>query len=221
MGYNAIQRRKNADEVCVFDIDASANNREPNYQLIQKLATECQMPLCYGGGIKTIEQALRVLGLGVEKVAIGSELIENPEFAGALAEKVGAQSVVAVLDIKKTTFRGLKVSSLNATKIHDIEPISFAKTLVKHGAGEVILNFIDNDGMMKGYDHSVVASFRKALDVPLTILGGAGSYSDLQGLSKEFGPIGCAAGSLFVFKGRYRAVLISYPNLEEKRALCL
>lgn len=219
---NAVRifNEKQADEICIFDIDASADNREPNYQLIQKLATECQMPLCYGGGIKTIEQALRILGLGVEKVAISSRLIECPEFAADLAEKVGTQSVVAVLDIKKTTFKRLKVSSINATKIHDIEPIPLAKTLVKYGVGEVMLNFIDNDGMMKGYDYSVVASFRDALDVPLTVLGGAGSYSDLQRLSKEFGPIGCAAGSLFVFKGRYRAVLISYPNLEEKRELC-
>jgi cyclase len=220
---NAVKifNEKQADELMIIDIDATREGREPDYQMIKNIAAECRMPLCYGGGVKTVEQAHKILALGVEKIALSSAIIENPEIANALAKEVGLQSVVVVLDVKKRKF-GSKydIYTHNGTKKANISLESFIETLGKTvAAGEIVINAIDQDGVMGGYDFSLIEKIKPLVSMPMTVLGGAGSYDDINSLFSRFAIIGAAAGSLFVFKGKYRAVLISYPGKIEKDGL--
>lgn len=219
---NAVKifNEKEVDELIVLDIDATSENREPDYKMIQNLADECRMPFCYGGGIKTVEQALRILGLGVEKLAMSSVALENPAIVSKIAERVGNQSVVVVLDIKKRISDGeYEIFKLNGKINTGKCPIEFSKKMEIQGAGEIVINSIDNDGIMKGYDHALVDKIRESITLPLTVLGGAGSLKDIEHLINKYCVIGAAAGSLFVFKGIYRAVLINYPSKSEKDML--
>ena len=216
---NAVKifNEKEVDEIIVLDITATVKNREPNYLMIRNLATECRMPLCYGGGVKSAEQANRIINLGVEKVAISSAAIENPDLVSEIAEQVGSQSVVVVLDIRKNKKTDkYEIWTHNGKKLSNRSLIEFSRQLEHYGVGEIVINSIDNDGKMKGYDLRIAEEIRDAVSVPLTILGGAGSLDDIKHLIDRFGIIGASAGSLFVFKGVYRAVLISYPSPKEK-----
>jgi cyclase len=217
---NAVRifNEKEVDELMVVDIDATAEGREPNYTLIKHLASECRMPLCYGGGVTTVDQFQRLVSLGVEKVAISAAAVASPQLVTAAAAKVGGQSVVVVADVRKGP-HGPTVWTHNATRDTRREPVGFAKQMQDLGAGEIVVNNIDRDGMMKGYDLDLATQVRDATTVPLTILGGAGSLSDIAELVHRFGVIGAAAGSLFVFKGTYRAVLINYPGRTQKDEL--
>lgn len=220
---NAVRifNEKEVDELMVVDIDASRQGHEPDYKLIANLALECRMPLCYGGGVKSVEQFDRIIGLGVEKVAVSSAAVDDPELVSRAAARVGSQSVVAVIDVKRTgLFRKPEVVTLNASKRTGLEPAAWAAKLQQLGAGEIVLNSVDRDGEMKGYDTDLIDQIRLATSLPLTVLGGAGSLEDLRVLVQRHGIIGAAAGSLFVFKGKYRAVLINYPSRDEKDALC-
>jgi cyclase len=218
---NAVRifNEKESDELTILDIDATRLNKEPDYKSIEYWASECRMPLCYGGGIKTIEQAQRIFSLGVEKIAISSEAIRNPEIISEISERVGSQSVVVVLDLKKKLFGGYELVTHNATKSVKVNPLEFALKAINLGAGEIVLNSVDLDGTMKGYDLELVKKFKEKVTTPLTILGGAGSLSDIETVIDNFGIIGASAGSLFVFKGVYRAVLINYPDPATKDAL--
>lgn len=219
---NAVRifNEKEVDELVVLDIDATLERREPDYKIIEHLAAECRMPLCYGGGVNSSAQVERIIGLGVEKVALSSAVLENPEIVSGAAEQVGNQSVVVVLDVKKQLIGGgYEIWTHNGKKNTGKCPIEFAQKLENLGAGEIVVNSIDNDGIMKGYDIALVEKIRKAISLPMTILGGAGSLRDIGQLINKYGAIGAAAGSLFVFKGVYRAVLINYPNRAEKDTL--
>lgn len=222
---NAVKifNEKEADELMVIDIDATAEGREPDFNLIAKLASECRMPLTYGGGLTSSAQVARIIDLGVEKVAVSSAAIANPALLTDMADTVGSQSIVAVLDVRqKTGFfnTGFEVCTHNATKTYKCDPIDMALELQNAGAGEIVVNSVDCDGMMQGYNLDMAEEFRKALKVPITFLGGAGSLNDIGHLFSRVGVVGAAAGSLFVFKGRFRAVLISYPSPLEKINLC-
>jgi cyclase len=185
--------------------------------MIENLAAECRMPFCYGGGIKTILQAQRIFSLGVEKIAVSSVAIENPQLISEMAERVGNQSVVVVLDIKKKALSTkYELYIHNGTKSTGIDPIHFATEMQKLGAGEIVVNSIDQDGVMKGYDVNLVNKIREVISIPITILGGAGALEDIGNIIQKHGVIGVAAGSLFVFKGKYKAVLINYPTTIEK-----
>lgn len=219
---NAVKifNEKMVDELVVLDIDATGENREPDYRMIENLAAECRMPLCYGGGIKTAEQAQRVFGLGVEKVAISSAAVDDPELVARMADRVGKQSVVVVVDVKKRLLGGrYDVFTHNGQRNTHKNPVEFAQEMERLGAGEIVVNSIDQDGVMKGYDFTLVDLIREAVSIPMTVLGGAGSLGDIGKLIAKHGIIGAAAGSLFVFKGVYKAVLINYPNRAEKQAL--
>ncbi|WP_333845691.1 AglZ/HisF2 family acetamidino modification protein [Limnohabitans sp.] len=219
---NAVRifNEKEVDELMVVDINASRYGREPDYKLIANLALECRMPLSYGGGVKTVEHFDRIIGLGVEKVAVSSAAVEDPELISRAAARVGSQSVVTVIDVKKARlFRKYEVVTLNATRRTGLDPAAFAAEMQRLGAGEIVLNSVDRDGEMKGYDFDLIDSVRNSISTPLTVLGGAGSLEDIRGLVSRYGIIGAAAGSLFVFKGKYRAVLISYPAGEDKNSI--
>lgn len=175
------------------------------------------MPLCYGGGVKTVEQFDRIIGLGIEKVAVSSAAVDSPDLITKASSRVGSQSVVAVIDVKKTgLFRQYEVVTLNSTQRTGLEPAAWGAKLQQLGAGEIVLNSVDRDGEMKGYDFGLIDLLRNAISTPLTVLGGAGSLEDIRSLVSRYAIIGAAAGSLFVFKGKYRAVLINYPSREEK-----
>jgi imidazole glycerol-phosphate synthase subunit HisF len=219
---NAVKifNEKEVDELMVLDIDVSRKNERPDYKLIEALAAECRMPFCYGGGVKTVEQAQRIFELGVEKVAISSAAVENPKLLKQIGERVGSQSIVIVLDVKKNSKSGkYEVWTYNATKNTGIDAMLFASEVEKLGAGELVINSIDNDGVMKGYDLELIDGIRKRIRLPLTVLGGAGSLKDIGKLISQYKIIGAAAGSLFVFKGIYKAVLINYPKPEVKEQL--
>ena len=218
---NAVRifNEKEVDELAFFDIDASVINKEPDYGLIEKLANQSRMPLCYGGGVKTVEQAQRIFSLGIEKIALSSAVIENPQLITQIADRVGSQSVIVVLDVKKKLLGGYEIYTHNGKKATGINPIKFAKEIELLGAGELIINSIDQDGVMKGYDMNLIDKIAESISIPLTVLGGGGSLSDIEKVIDKHGVIGVAAGSLFVFKGPYKAVLINYPTQEEKNKI--
>ena len=219
---NAVKifNEKEADELIVLDIDATANNVEPDYKMIANLAAESRMPLCYGGGVRTPEQAKRIVGLGVEKVAISSVAVLDSSLISRIAEEIGRQSVVIVIDVKKRMLsKEYDVWINNGKQNTKLNALEFAVQAAKLGAGEIVVNAIEHDGKMKGYDITLATRLREVVNIPITILGGAGSLDDMQALFAKCGVVGAAAGSLFVFKGVYKAVLINYPNSQQKDAL--
>ena len=160
------------------------------------------------------------IGLGVEKVALSAAAVADPTLVSRIAEEIGRQSVVAVLDVKRPGSAGeYAVWTHNGSKPTGREALDLARELEQAGAGEIVVNSIDRDGTMGGYDLELAAKVRNALGIPVTILGGAGSLADIKALVDRCGIVGAAAGSLFVFKGPYRAVLINYPNPGQKEAL--
>jgi cyclase len=220
---NAVKifNEKAVDELALFDIDATVKGLEPNYSLIERIANQSRMPLCYGGGVKTVEQAQRIFGLGIEKIALSSAVLLNPSLITEIADRVGSQSVIVVLDVKKKLFGGYEVYTHNGKRSTGINPFPFIEEAQRLGAGEIIINSIDQDGTMKGYDISLIDKARLKTTLPMTVLGGAGSLEDIRSIIDRHQIVGVAAGSLFVFKGVYKAVLISYPTKEEKDRLYL
>jgi cyclase len=219
---NAVKifNEKEADELIVLDIDATREGREPDFEMIAHLAVECRMPLCYGGGVTNRMQAKRIISLGVEKVALSAAAIERPELVTEIADEIGSQSVVVVLDIKKPMFGSdFDVLTHNGTRKARQKLSALVSEFERRGAGEIVINSIDRDGMMKGYDLDLAERMRSMTHLPVTMLGGAGSLDDLSALIARCGLVGAAAGSLFVFKGAYRAVLINYPNRAQKDAI--
>ena len=219
---NAVKifNEKESDELIVLDIDASVNGVEPDYKLIADLAAECRMPLCYGGGIRSVEQAKRIISLGVEKVALSSAAIEDPGLITRIADEVGRQSVVVVLDVKKRMLsKEYDVYIHNGKRNTKLSAVDMAVQAAQRGAGEIVINSIDQDGQMKGFDLALAARIRAAVNIPLSFLGGAGCLDDIAALFKTCGVVGAGAGSLFVFKGSYKAVLINYPTLAQRDEL--
>lgn len=222
---NAVRifNEKEADELMVLDIDATIKGVGPDFELIAKLAAECRMPLCYGGGVTTVEQVARIVDMGVEKVAISAAAILNPLLLTEMAAEVGRQSVVAVLDVRKRSglfAKGYEICTHNAKIAYKLNPVALAKKMQDAGAGEIVINSVDRDGQMLGYDLDLAFEVKRALSVPVTFLGGAGSLDHIGTLIGRLGVVGAAAGSLFVFKGKYRAVLINYPTPAQKNELC-
>ena len=222
---NAVRifNEKEADELMVLDIDATVNRVTPDFGLIAKLAAECRMPLCYGGGVTSAAQAAQIVDMGVEKVAVSAAAIANPPLLTEMASAVGVQSVVAILDVRRRKgpfASGHEVCTHNAKTVHKVDPLDLAKQFQGAGAGEIVINSVDRDGLMQGYDLDLAAQFKQALQVPVTFLGGAGSLEHLSELISKLGVVGASAGSLFVFKGKYRAVLINYPTPTQKAQLC-
>jgi len=157
--------------------------------------------------------------LGVEKIALSSSVLSNSNLITKIANRVGSQSVIVVLDVKKKLLGGYEVYTHNGKKATGINPLKFVEEAERLGAGEIVINSIDKDGVMKGYDLDLIEKVRGKIALPMTVLGGAGSLDDIEKIIKRHGIIGIAAGSLFVFKGPYKAVLINYPNREEKNKL--
>jgi cyclase len=206
------------DELMVLDIVASKEGVEPDYRMIGQFAGECFMPLCYGGGIRTLDQAKRVFDLGVEKICLQSAVFDRPAIVTEIAGLFGSQSVVVSVDVKRDWLRrpGLYESRTGKTLGRDW--LDFLRSAVDAGAGEVVLNVVDRDGEMGGYDVELIRKAAEAVSVPLVALGGAGTLDHLR-QAVNAGASAVAAGAMFVFYGPHRAVLISYPPYSELEKL--
>tara|TARA_B100000674_G_C37681642_1_gene841816 strand:- start:22 stop:795 length:774 start_codon:yes stop_codon:yes gene_type:complete len=216
---NAVKifNEKIVDELAIIDIDATTQDNSIDFNLIKNLASECRMPMSYGGGVKNIEQIEKIISLGVEKILISSAVVANPELIREAAERVGSQSIVVVLDVKKhPIFKKYSIYTHNGKIKSDIKISDFLERIIDLGAGEVVVNSINNDGLMKGYDMELINIISKKVNIPITALGGAGHFNDIKSLFKNFGIIGAGVGSMFVFKGKYKAVLINYPSVYDK-----
>jgi cyclase len=206
------------DELLFLDIDATPNAREPNFEGLRAITDQCFMPVSYGGGLRSVEQARRLFRLGVEKVVLNTAGTERPRLIAELANAFGRQSVVVAVDVKKD-WRGRKrVFGHCGTKNTGLDPLAWAQEAESRGAGEILINSIDRDGTMEGYDIPLIQSISAAVRVPVIACGGAGSLDDLAKAIRA-GASAAAAGSLFVFRGRHRAVLINYPSQDELRTI--
>jgi cyclase len=212
---NAVKifNEKEADELCLLDIFAFKNNDGPDFERIKEIVSEAFMPLSYGGGIRNIEDAKKLFFLGVEKVVINREFHYNPKLITEISETFGIQSIAVSIDYKKNIFGQNVVHIENGRKSINKTPEEVAKLAASFGAGEIILNNINNDGTYCGYDLKALKKVVSNVDVPVIILGGAGSINDFK-LAIENGASAVAAGSMFVFQRPNQAVLISYPILE-------
>lgn len=201
---------KEADEIVILDIDASVKGREPQYDFLEQIATEAFMPVSYGGGVRTIAQIQRLLRLGVEKVIVNTAVLENKDVVMRAAEFFGSQAIVGGVDIMRQASGNRVVVTKSRKRRHGLDFKKHINELVEAGVGEIFVNNVDRDGCMAGYDLDVV---REVADVgvPVVMCGGAGSLVHMREVI-ENGAAAAAAGSMFVFKGRNRAVLISYPD---------
>jgi cyclase len=210
---NAIKifNEKEVDELIFLDIDATVQNKEPNYKMIEDIASECFMPLCYGGGVKSVEQMKKIYALGVEKVSLSSQAVLNPNLIKDAANLFGNQSVVITIDIKKDFWGKKKVFINNGKKNTKLNPIEFITQVESLGAGELVINSIDNDGVMKGYDLELLKEIRSHTKVPVIALGGAGNLTHIKEVFEITKIDAVACGSMFVYQGPLKGVLISYP----------
>jgi cyclase len=201
---------KYVDELVFLDIDASRVQAEPDYDLIRRIAGECFIPLCYGGGIRTLAQARRIVAAGVEKIVVNSMAIDRPGLLTSLSRELGASSVVAGIDVKRDWFGRKRVFHPGRRRLTRLDPVEHAQAVVAAGAGEIFLNSVDRDGTGAGFDVDLVRRVTAAVKVPVTVCGGAAGLEDMRAAVKS-GASAAAAGSMFVFYGPHRAVLINYP----------
>ena len=210
---------KEVDELIFLDILATVENRAPNFELLGKITSECFMPLGYGGGIRTLEDVKKLLAIGVEKIVLNTSAVENPSLIRAAADYAGSLAVVISLDVKKAMFGKYETCTRGGKKGTGLDPVKFAVEMEQQGAGELFLNSIDRDGTMQGYDLELVRRVAEAVTIPVVACGGAGNIQHLAE-AVQAGASAAAAGSMFVFQGPLRGVLISYPAQEElKRAI--
>ena len=218
-----IFNEKRVDELFIADISASSLGRDPDFSLLGKLAGESRMPLTYAGGVSRVEHFNRLVSLGVEKVAVGAAFIRNPGLVAEASQSVGRQSVSVVVNSISSIEGG--VNRVVYDTVHrtptTINVPDFAARAESEGAGEIILYSVDRDGSMRGFDIELIESVKQRVDIPLTLVGGASNNDDLRELSQRFGPVGIGAGSIFVFTGKFRSVLIQYPSYSEKLELCV
>lgn len=212
--FNAVKifNEKGVDELCFLDIDASREKREPPYDYLKEIATECFMPLSYGGAVRSIDQIKRLVQSGIEKIIINTQCLENPSFVRDATNAFGASTIVGAMDIKKNLWGKYQVYSHVKKTILSIDPVAHALHLQTLGVGEILLNNVDQDGMMTGYDLDMVIKITHAVDVPVIACGGCGSISHIDDVVNKANASAAAAGSFFVFHGKHKAVLITYPE---------
>lgn len=209
---------KEADELILVDIEASKKRYEPRFAEIEGIVSEAFMPIGYCGGVRSVAHAKQLVRLGVEKVAVNSGALENPGLISEIAAQIGSSSTIGVIDVKKPLFGRPSVWSHSGRKVAISDPVAYAVELQRLGVGEILLSVVERDGMMQGYDDDLVDRVAKAVDVPVVALGGAGSIQDLRRVLSN-GAAGAAAGSLFVFHGPHKAVLINFPSRREFASL--
>lgn len=214
-----IYNEKEVDELLFLDVTATPDKKEPPYEIIKEIATECFMPFAYGGGIKTFEQAEKVFAIGAEKVALNTAAVDNPTLISRIADKFGSQAVVASIDAKRDFFGRYKVVTSGARNATGKDVVEQAQLMEKMGAGEILLTSVDRDGTFEGYDVDLIKKVTRAVSVPVIACGGAGKLEHLPLPITVGGAQAVACGSLFVYQGKHRAVLTNYPTRAELTAL--
>jgi len=203
---------KEVDELVILDIDASREGREPDYELVAEIAGECFMPVAYGGGIQTLAQARRLIRCGIEKVVINSASIDSTVFIREIADVFGSQAIVGSIDARRTLLGGHRVFVKSGTVDTKLKPEDHAASIEQAGVGEIFLTSIDRDGQMQGYDLELIKKVSSKVNVPVVACGGAGTLDHMRSAMSESGASAVSAGSMFVFYGKHRAVLINYPT---------
>jgi cyclase len=218
---NAVKifNEKEVDEITILDISEKKLNNAPNFKLIEEIASECFMPLSYGGGISTLEQIKILFSIGIEKVSLNTILHSNPQLVNEIVNQFGSQSIIASIDVKKNIFGKYEVYTKSGTLNTKHDPVSFAKKMQALGVGEILLNSIDRDGTMNGYDFDLILNITSQIDIPLVACGGAGNLDHMKKALNESKASAAAAGSMFVYHGKHNAVLINYPNQKDIRSL--
>lgn len=217
---NAVKifNEKEVDELVFLDITATIEGKKPPIKFLAEVASECFMPLCYGGGVRSIAEIKEITSVGVEKVAINSYAVENPSFIKEAAGMFGSSTIVVSIDVKKSFFGKHEVYTHGGKKNTKLDPVKFAVEMNKMGAGELLFNSIDKDGVMQGFDIDLIKKITKEVDIPVIACGGAGNITHLVEAAHQGGASAVAAGSMFVFHGKHRAVLISYPSQAELKS---
>jgi cyclase len=210
-----IFNEKEVDELVILDITATKEKKKPNFKLLNELASECFMPLCYGGGITDLDEIRTLFNLGIEKVSLNSITFTKPELISEAAKIFGSQSIVGSIDVKKNLFGKYQVHINSGTVNTKKDPVEYAQYLSNLGVGEIFLNSIDRDGTMSGYDIDLIRNVSASVPVPLIACGGAGRIEDFGTAIHQGGASAVSAGSFFVFHGKHRAVLITYPTRAE------
>ena len=210
-----IFNEKNVDEIVVLDIDASVNSYQPRLELIKKIASVCRMPVTYGGGVKNLEMSKKIISLGVEKICINSAVITNPDLIKEISEEIGSQSLSVSINFKKIDARYYCVDN-NGKKIQK-NIFDLLAEIQKNGAGEIIFNSYNDDGQMSWYDQHFLDTILNYVNIPSIIVGGCSSHEDIKKLFLKNKNIAAGCSSIFIFKGKLKAVLISYPSEEEKK----
>jgi len=204
-----------ADELVFLDVSATKNNRVISLDIIKDIGEEADMPFCVGGGIRELSQIRKIISAGAEKVIIGTYAVMNPNFVKQASAEFGSSTITVCIDVKKKLFGKQQVWSLNGTKPSGLEPLQFARLMEKKGAGEIIIQSIENDGRMNGYDLNLIKRISENVNIPTIAMGGAGTLEDLKRAHTEAFATGVAAGSLFVYYGENKGVLINYPEKQE------
>ena len=210
-----IFNEKEVDEIVVLDITATTEQREPNFGLIADIASQAFMPFAYGGGIRTLEHIKLLFNLGVEKVILNSINFESTSLIREAVSIYGAQSIVGVIDVKKNIFGKKDVYAESASKPQKIDPITWALQLQQAGVGELLVNMVDRESSYKGYDLDLLKEITDKIDVPIIANGGAGILSHFRDAKLIANVSAVAAGSMFVFHGKHKAVLITYPSVND------
>ena len=213
---NAVRifNEKQCDELIFLDIAATKQKKEIDYRLIEEIASECFMPFSYGGGVNKLQQVERILKLGIEKVIINSALLNDPAFLGEAVKRFGSSTIVASVDVKMNLLKQYQVYSYSGHDTKGIQLIPFLKQIEDAGAGELMVTSVDKDGMMNGYDLQLADSISGQLTIPVVFCGGAKDFDDIKNLLKMTQVCAAAAGSIFVFHGPHKGVLINYPSPE-------
>lgn len=204
-----------ADELVLLDIEASKNNRLISLDFVKSVGEEAYMPFAVGGGVRSIEDIKAIINAGAEKVVINTHAARNPDFIREASEAFGSSTIVVCIDVKRKLFRGERTWILGGGQSTEFTPVEFAQLMENNGAGELIIQSIDRDGRMEGYDIELTKNISTSVGIPVVALGGAGEEKDLIEAYRNGRANALAAGSLFVYQGRKRGVLINYPDKNE------
>lgn len=206
---------KEVDELVLSEVVATKSRARPDFELLEQIASEAFMPVSYGGAVRSIDDARRILRLGMEKVTANTAFLEEPELVARWSGELGAQCVVASVDVRRTWRGRYQVFSYAGRHVPERDPLKWIDRLVRLGAGEILLQSVDRDGTMKGYDLDLLRMIRGRFDVPIVACGGAGSFADMKAAlaASELRALG--VGARFIYEGPYRAVLVSYLSRAE------
>ena len=210
---------KEVDELIFLDILATPENRKPPLEFLKEIAEECFMPLAYGGGIKKIDEIKDILKVGIEKVIINTQAAENKGFIAEAVKRYGSSTICVSIDVKKNFWGKYEIYTRGGKHNTKLDPLLFAKEMDQAGAGEIMINSIDRDGTQKGYDLELISLISKNVKMPVIACGGAANLDDFSNAIHQAGASAVAAGSMFVFHGKLRAVLINYPEQEALKTI--